>query len=884
MPGLGQSRRLSCLLVAVGMLGACVTASPAHAAKSCRAKRIAIAYKPRGRTKAKRWCVPRPRIPRSQADAAVSIVRLLERGKLSPKRLERLVRAPAGRARASVQACPRAPGPPHDEAAPRAHAAGAQRQGEIPAGPGQAGFGYFSDSSSSASAEDDEHATVRTTHRSKSRHEIFGPKCPDFDGNVVTKIAIVHTDERSSERRGKRTTITTDARITGTLSGGFTDDFEFRGPLAARPRLRDRDPRGDRDRGDRQGVDRKPTATRRVRMTASIAPQSLGALETPLEAFSAMTITGAARLARPALARRLRRRTRRSCSRSWARSALARTEAGHRLLAHDRQRRRVPVRGRHGRPGRARRWRTGRPAASPSPSAGWTTSAPCRPAPTCGSTPANLELSPVGNRIHAPASGLAFRATSRGGASVAEVCTVSAPRVRPDAEDPDQRAQIRVPGPLHRQLDAGVRRPAGRPGMVETIDGTATFVRNPLIPPEAEAIIAIPYDVESSAITWSVSGSAHRGGMHDDLQRLGHRHGHPEHLRRHGHDPPGRPRQPGRSGAGADAVLLLDPRELGSHRRAALHHHAQRRPRAATTSARSRSSSSTSRSAAAATSARRRRPARSSRAPTSTCSRATATPTTAPAYPATTPGASGGRARRATSARASERTRTADPFITRRYPETKPRRIGSASCSRVRSSRARTAESGTYFGTRPGSLSGSNTPGQSPSEASSSPRQRRVLTRTKSQLVSMELTPLLDQMQGARRNVSGDDVARLDRDHVGLAGVHRVEVRHAVLAVRTAESETPFGTRSKKVPARAADVCWPPPREKRARQAAGVDLEFAIRRMREPRRAWRATRPAGPARTSQAARAISRSSTSKSREPPGKLSCSSAAWASSRPW
>ena len=73
---------------------------------------------------------------------------------------------------------------------------------------------------------------MRTTHRSKSRHEVFGPKCPDFDGNVVTKIAIVHTDERSSERRGKRTTITTDARITGTLSGGFTDDFELRGPLA----------------------------------------------------------------------------------------------------------------------------------------------------------------------------------------------------------------------------------------------------------------------------------------------------------------------------------------------------------------------------------------------------------------------------------------------------------------------------------------------------------------------------------------------------------------------------------------------------------------------------------------------------------------------------
>ena len=195
----------------------------------------------------------------ARADAAVAIVRLLEQGKLSPKRLERLVRAPAGRARASVQACPRAPGPPHDDARSRGRSA---EPGRDPGGSCQAGFGYFSESSSSASAEDDEHATVRTTHTSKSRHEIFGPKCPDFDGNVVTKIAIVHTDERSSERRGKRTTITTDARITGTLSGGFTDEFEFRGPLAARPRLRNRDPCGDRDRGDRQG---RSTGNRRRR-------------------------------------------------------------------------------------------------------------------------------------------------------------------------------------------------------------------------------------------------------------------------------------------------------------------------------------------------------------------------------------------------------------------------------------------------------------------------------------------------------------------------------------------------------------------------------------------------------------------------------------------
>ena len=47
----------------------------------------------------------------------------------------------------------------------------------------------------------------------------------------------------------------------------------------------------------------------------------------------------------------------------------------------------------------------------------------------------------------------------------------------------------------------------------------------------------------------------------------------------------------------------------------------------------------------------------------------------------------------------------------------------------------------------------------------------------------MQLTPLLDQTQGARRNASGDDIAGPDRDHDGLAGVRRVEMRHAVLAI-----------------------------------------------------------------------------------------------------
>src|SRR3954452_20107251 len=47
----------------------------------------------------------------------------------------------------------------------------------------------------------------------------------------------------------------------------------------------------------------------------------------------------------------------------------------------------------------------------------------------------------------------------------------------------------------------------------------------------------------------------------------------------------------------------------------------------------------------------------------------------------------------------------------------------------------------------------------------------------------MQLTPLLNQAQGTRWNAAGDDLAGLDRDHDGLAGIRRVEVRHAVLAV-----------------------------------------------------------------------------------------------------
>ena len=45
-----------------------------------------------------------------------------------------------------------------------------------------------------------------------------------------------------------------------------------------------------------------------------------------------------------------------------------------------------------------------------------------------------------------------------------------------------------------------------RGSWTETIHGTATFRRNPVLPPIAEEIIQVPYDFVSGSVTWSVSG------------------------------------------------------------------------------------------------------------------------------------------------------------------------------------------------------------------------------------------------------------------------------------------------------------------------------------------------------------------------------------------
>ena len=116
--------------------------------------------------------------------------------------------------------------------------------------------------------------------------------CPDAAGNVVTKIKIVYASERSVERRGKRTTTVTEARITGTLSGGFTDSFDHRGPLKLEL---------DHVVETRvstvialtgKQVSREPTATRRVSMNTAIAPADLDRMATPGDTLLTMTFTG----------------------------------------------------------------------------------------------------------------------------------------------------------------------------------------------------------------------------------------------------------------------------------------------------------------------------------------------------------------------------------------------------------------------------------------------------------------------------------------------------------------------------------------------------------------------------------------------------------------
>jgi hypothetical protein len=492
-----HSRRA--LALALALL--CCAAFPAHAsAKGCKAKQIALADRHAG--KVTTWCLPRPPLPKTQADATVAIGRLLGAGKLTPKRLDKLV----PRMKASAE---RAFGVARDAQLRRATvAAQAARdgtsQGPIAPGPGQAGDGYSSEGTKSSTEEDAEHATVHKTHTSKMVRTAFGPACPDFDGNVVTNISIVLTDIRTEERRGKRTTIDTEAKITGTLKGGFTDEFEYRGPLQLDLDFVIETRVSTSIAATGKQIGREPTSTRRVKLTEAIDGNSLGKLVTPIQSLSDTTITGAAGPHGPMTIKDFEGDTPLMgtlVGLNWIAKLLGETAFGKTV---------------------SNAAEFGCVAATADPasltlangeSASFTVTIhgldDQRPLPSSNNTrvySGNLTMSPLGTKLHGPASGIAFQLTSGGGKSVAEVVTVSRRGYAPTLRIPvDEKTGF--PKQFTGTWTRVYSDPTFRDGYVQTIHGTATFVRNPLIPAAAEGLIAIPYDLASSTITWTVTGS-----------------------------------------------------------------------------------------------------------------------------------------------------------------------------------------------------------------------------------------------------------------------------------------------------------------------------------------------------------------------------------------
>lgn len=510
-------------VIAMGALGAPPSTSSSRASKatSCKAKQIAIAYRPRGRKTPATWCFRRGATPHSGPDAEVSIERLLASGHFGPKRLERLVpRLPTRQERTFTRAretqLRRT-----TTAATRARAAVAgpstHSEGTIPAGPDQAGFGFFSETTSSSTDVDAERATVHTTHTSRSRHEVFGPKCPDFGGDVVTKFKIVISDVRSVERRGKRTTITTDARITGSLGGGFTDDFALRGPLKM-----------DLDvvmetrvvtviAVTGKVVSREPTSTRRVTMTGSVGADHVGSIESIDDAMGAMTITGGGT-------------PKGRLTVNDVDESLALTTIGAIWLA------RIEAQIGFGKTvENAVGWMCVVAEAKPDSltldrgQAGSFTVTlhgldDQRPLPTSSDArvfSGNLQLSPVGLNIHGPEGGTAFGETSGGGKSVAEVSVASrrgyAPTLKIPVDEPPLFVPRRYSGTFSGDADLSTG-PAPVPL-------TATFSGSVVFAPAASAVPSLPgvnpvgssptisYHVESGSMHVRYSGTV-VGGCH----------------------------------------------------------------------------------------------------------------------------------------------------------------------------------------------------------------------------------------------------------------------------------------------------------------------------------------------------------------------------------
>jgi hypothetical protein len=231
---------LACCLALPSLAAARPDAVTAAAKKKrCKANEVALRYLAPKKKTPTLLCVRKASVGKTPAAAAVTVERMVSAGKLLPKRLRKLL-PPFPRKLERAFARAREAQVRQGASAARRGATTSGAGGEpatastsTPIGPGadQAGEGTASSTSTTQTTQDAELSTVRYTHSSTSKHTVFGPKCPDYDGNVVTKLVYVDTDIRAVERRGKRTIVETEYRDTATLSGGFTDDMTLRAPL-----------------------------------------------------------------------------------------------------------------------------------------------------------------------------------------------------------------------------------------------------------------------------------------------------------------------------------------------------------------------------------------------------------------------------------------------------------------------------------------------------------------------------------------------------------------------------------------------------------------------------------------------------------------------------
>ncbi len=252
-------------------------------------------------------------------------------------------------------------------------------------------------------------------------------------------------------------------------------------------------------------ISREGTSTRRIRMTASIPGDSLGGtLETPIQSLESMTVTGAAGPHGVLTTADLEGDVPLLGSLvglTWTAKLMG--EAGFAATVANAAAFECVV-------------AVADPAAlelASGQAASFTVVArgldDQRALPTSSNTrvySGSLTLSPLGSKLHGPAGGMPFSVTSGGGASVAEVVAATRRGYAPT---------LRIPISERKGLP---KRFAGTwtttytglfPGSAwtQTITGTATFVRNPLFPPVADDLIAVPYDLASGSVTWTVSGT-----------------------------------------------------------------------------------------------------------------------------------------------------------------------------------------------------------------------------------------------------------------------------------------------------------------------------------------------------------------------------------------